>query len=335
MAGAIWVDRRDRPPTGALAKISHGGRDARPDARRGGRPGRSSGVVVAADPGRGGHGARPLRPARRRGRGARDRAITPSATIVGERVAALIERGPAATFVFAGAGPDGRDVAGVAVRADRAAASSCNATGVDVGRRRPGRRDERLRRQAERRRAASPGDAGIVTVRPNVVTAEPAAVGRHRRAGRRRRRARAARGRRSSTASRRPAPPRPIEEARIIVAGGRGVGGPDGFKLVEELAEALGGAVGRDAGGGRRGLDPVRPADRPDRQDREAAALPRARHQRRDPAQGRDADGRDDRRGQPRPGRADRRVRRPRRHRRPVRGRAGAPRRAPRPAGSG
>ena len=35
-----------------------------------------------------------------------------------------------------------------------------------------------------------------------------------------------------------------IEEARIIVAGGRGVGGPDGFKLVEELAEALGGAVG-------------------------------------------------------------------------------------------
>ena len=36
----------------------------------------------------------------------------------------------------------------------------------------------------------------------------------------------------------------PIEEARVIVAGGRGVGGPDGFKLVEELAEALGGAVG-------------------------------------------------------------------------------------------
>ena len=36
----------------------------------------------------------------------------------------------------------------------------------------------------------------------------------------------------------------PIEEARIIVAGGRGVGGPEGFKLVEEIAEALGGAVG-------------------------------------------------------------------------------------------
>ena len=36
----------------------------------------------------------------------------------------------------------------------------------------------------------------------------------------------------------------PIEEARIIVAGGRGVGGPDGFGIVGELAEALGGAVG-------------------------------------------------------------------------------------------
>jgi electron transfer flavoprotein alpha subunit len=36
----------------------------------------------------------------------------------------------------------------------------------------------------------------------------------------------------------------PIEEARIIVAGGRGVGGPDGFRVVRELADVLGGAVG-------------------------------------------------------------------------------------------
>ena len=36
----------------------------------------------------------------------------------------------------------------------------------------------------------------------------------------------------------------PIEEARIIVAGGRGMGGPDGFELVRELAKELGGAVG-------------------------------------------------------------------------------------------
>lgn len=35
-----------------------------------------------------------------------------------------------------------------------------------------------------------------------------------------------------------------IEEARVIVGGGRGVGNADGFRLVQELAEALGGAVG-------------------------------------------------------------------------------------------
>ena len=34
-----------------------------------------------------------------------------------------------------------------------------------------------------------------------------------------------------------------IEDAEIIVAGGRGLGGPENFKLVEELANALGGAV--------------------------------------------------------------------------------------------
>src|SRR5204863_2533300 len=35
-----------------------------------------------------------------------------------------------------------------------------------------------------------------------------------------------------------------IEDADVIVAGGRGLGGPENFKLVEELARALGGAVG-------------------------------------------------------------------------------------------
>jgi electron transfer flavoprotein alpha subunit len=34
-----------------------------------------------------------------------------------------------------------------------------------------------------------------------------------------------------------------IEEADVIVAGGRGLGGPEGFSYCEELAEALGGAV--------------------------------------------------------------------------------------------
>ena len=34
-----------------------------------------------------------------------------------------------------------------------------------------------------------------------------------------------------------------IEDAEVIVAGGRGLGGPENFSLVEELAKALGGAV--------------------------------------------------------------------------------------------
>jgi len=35
-----------------------------------------------------------------------------------------------------------------------------------------------------------------------------------------------------------------IEDADVVVAGGRGLGGPENFPLVEELAKALGGAVG-------------------------------------------------------------------------------------------
>jgi electron transfer flavoprotein alpha subunit len=34
-----------------------------------------------------------------------------------------------------------------------------------------------------------------------------------------------------------------IEDAEVIVAGGRGLGGPEGFGIVEDLAKALGGAV--------------------------------------------------------------------------------------------
>ncbi|MDD5759690.1 MAG: electron transfer flavoprotein subunit alpha/FixB family protein [Desulfobulbaceae bacterium] len=35
-----------------------------------------------------------------------------------------------------------------------------------------------------------------------------------------------------------------LEDAKVVVAGGRGIGGPEGFTLIHELAEVLGGAVG-------------------------------------------------------------------------------------------
>jgi electron transfer flavoprotein alpha subunit len=35
-----------------------------------------------------------------------------------------------------------------------------------------------------------------------------------------------------------------LEEARIVVAGGRGLGGPEGFRPLQELANALGAGIG-------------------------------------------------------------------------------------------
>ncbi len=161
-------------------------------------------------------------------------------TIVGQRLAALIEREEPA-YLLTGSGPEGRDVAGV-VSALSGWGVLVNAVGVEWSDGGPvvamsvfgGKLTTTSRFTS---------DHGIVTVRPNAVAAEPAAaVGTVE----------------PTTAAGELALPQvkvvdrveeagaaaPIEEARIIVAGGRGMGGPDGFKVVEELAEALGGAVG-------------------------------------------------------------------------------------------
>ena len=145
-------------------------------------------------------------------------------------------------YVLTGASPDGRDVAGI-LSARLGWGVLTNATGVTWGADGPIVEMSVFGGRLVTWSALTAGQ-GIVTVRPNATTAEPAAVaGRVTRAA-------------SRDAGPDPAPvvvldrvseatgAAPIEEARVIVAGGRGVGGTDGFRVVEELAVALGGAVG-------------------------------------------------------------------------------------------
>jgi electron transfer flavoprotein alpha subunit len=234
--GAIWV-HGELAPDSSLAKIStEVATAARALGERGGRE--VVGVVVAADPAAAAAELARFVP--------KVLAITQPATadhaagtIVGEAIAGLIEAHQPA-YLLTGAGPEGRDVAGV-VSALTGWGVLVNAIGLtwDDG---PvvsmsvfgGKLTTTSRLTA---------DHGIVTVRPNVVTAEPASSPGVVEAG---------------NVFGEPGLPRvpivdrveaasaaaPIEEARIIVAGGRGVGGPDGFKVVEELAAALGGTVG-------------------------------------------------------------------------------------------
>jgi len=143
-------------------------------------------------------------------------------------------------LVLVGSGPDGRDVAG-ALSALTGLGVLTNATGVAWAGDGPIVEMSVFGGKLQTSSVFT-GGRGIMTVRPSVTTAVPAGT-----AG-----TVAAR-----TVSASPLPPvrvvdrvseagvaAPIEEAKIIVAGGRGVGGPAGFDIVEQLAEALGGAVG-------------------------------------------------------------------------------------------
>jgi len=154
-------------------------------------------------------------------------------------VAILASESPA--VILTGAGPDGRDVAGtLSALLERPVLVNATAVTWDDG---PSVEMSVFGGKLVTTSTFVDGEWGIVTVRPNVVTAEEAA---------------------SKGAVENVSPSGelelpivqvvdqvteaaaalPIEEARIIVAGGRGVGGPDGFALVREIADALGGAVG-------------------------------------------------------------------------------------------
>ena len=143
--------------------------------------------------------------------------------------------------IFVGAGADGRDLAG-AVSASTGLGVLVNATSVAWPDRGPAVEMSVFGGKLVTISGFTSG-RGIVTIRPNVTTAVPAGtVG-------------LVEARTVSGPARLPAvrvveriseagAAAPIEEARIIVSGGRGVGGPEGFGIVDQLAEALGGAVG-------------------------------------------------------------------------------------------
>ena len=125
-----------------------------------------------------------------------------------------------------------------------------------------------------------------------------------------------------------------IEDADVIVAGGRGLGGPENFALVEELAKALGGAVAATRAVVDAGWYPYAAQVGQTGKTVSPKLYVAVRHLRRDPAQGRDAELERDRRDQQGPERADLRVRRPRRRRRPARDRPEADRARPRAQGA-
>ncbi len=160
--------------------------------------------------------------------------------IVAQRLAALIDAHQP-DIVMAGAGSEGRDLAG-ALSALTGWGVLANATAVKGSPDGPVATHSVFGGKLITESALADGK-GIVTVRPNSITAEPAGS------------AGTVEAATVDGALEQPAVPivdrlvadtkaASIDDARIIVAGGRGVGGPDGFGLINDLASALGGAIG-------------------------------------------------------------------------------------------
>ena len=235
---AFWVIA-EHNADGSLARISaEAATLARSLAAAAGGDSEAAGIVVAADPG---HAAEQLAVYLPRVVAVADAAAAGHAwaVLAAERAAAVIGDAPDAVIIL-GAGPDGRDVAGM-LAALGGRGVLVNATGAAWD----GRLTVEMSVFGGKLITTSGFTAagGIVTLRPNTVTAEvgPAAGTVERR-----------------SAAGEPSIPlvavldqvaevgaaAPIEEARIIVSGGRGVGSPEGFDLVREIAAELGGAVG-------------------------------------------------------------------------------------------
>jgi electron transfer flavoprotein alpha subunit len=144
-----------------------------------------------------------------------------------------------------GATPDGREAAGIlAARLGRGVLANATAlawgTGNDGAPAGPRVEMSVLGGQAITTSAFVDG-RGIVTLRPNAVAAAPAATtGTVEPAGEMPAPAGGVQVVARADAAARGTS---IEEASIVVAGGRGLGGPDGVALLEELAAALGAAV--------------------------------------------------------------------------------------------
>jgi electron transfer flavoprotein alpha subunit len=159
-----------------------------------------------------------------------------------EALAALAERvSPVAVLVSSS--PEGKDVAArVAVRLDSGIITDAIAVALVDG---TVRATQSVFAGSWLATSEVVRGTPVVTVRPNAVTAEPAPAATSVVETVDVSFSDAARGARITDTTPKQSTGRPdLTDAAVVVAGGRGVGSAEGFAVIEQLADALGGAVG-------------------------------------------------------------------------------------------